>query len=310
MSASPGWLARYQAWRRPAEVGFWVLVLGLQGGFNAVVSWLDRRHLGTPLPFWQPASWELSSVLALGLLVPAVIWMDRRFPLRWATLARNLPWHLAATVVFSVVHVGLMVALRQGAYALAGQQYKVGSWAAMLGYEYLKDVRTYAMVLLALWSYRLLLLRAQGEARVLDPPDPPVAAAGAPPSGSAAQAGAEVAAQPGAAPAPPPRPERFLVRKLRKEFLIAASDIDWLQAQANYVALRVQGHEYLLRSTLTEFLGQLDPARFVRVHRSYAVNLDRIAEIEPLESGDARLRMKDGGEVPCSRRYREVLSGR
>jgi DNA-binding LytR/AlgR family response regulator len=139
-------------------------------------------------------------------------------------------------------------------------------------------------------SYRLLLLRLQGEARVLDAPE---ASAVTPP----------------APPEPAGRPERFLVRKLRREFLIAANDIEWLQAEGNYVGLHVNGHDYLLRSTLTDFLGQLDPARFVRVHRSYAVNLDRIAEIEPQESGDARLKMKGGGQVPCSRRYREALAG-
>jgi DNA-binding LytR/AlgR family response regulator len=54
---------------------------------------------------------------------------------------------------------------------------------------------------------------------------------------------------------------------------------------------------------------RLDPARFVRVHRSYMVNLDRLQEIEPLESGDARLRMRDGQVIPCSRRYRSALRG-
>ena len=52
---------------------------------------------------------------------------------------------------------------------------------------------------------------------------------------------------------------------------------------------------------------RLDPARFVRVHRSYMVNLDHVAEIEPLDTGDARLTMHDGSRVPCSRRYREAL---
>lgn len=100
------------------------------------------------------------------------------------------------------------------------------------------------------------------------------------------------------------------MRKLRREFLIAANDIEWLQAQGNYVGIHVNGHDYLLRSTLADFLGQLDPARFVQVHRSFAVNLDRVAEIEPLDSGDARLRMKDGSQVACSRRYRDALGGR
>ena len=97
------------------------------------------------------------------------------------------------------------------------------------------------------------------------------------------------------------------MRKLRREFLIAANDIEWLQAQGNYVGLHVNGHDYLLRSTLADFMTQLDPARFARVHRSYVVNLDQVAEIEPLEAGDARLLMKGGTRVPCSRRYRDAL---
>jgi hypothetical protein len=47
----------------------------------------------------------------------------------------------------------------------------------------------------------------------------------------------------------------------------------------------------------------------VRAHRSYIVNLDCIAEIEPTEGGDAQIKMKDGSVVPCSRRYRDGLRG-
>ena len=99
----------------------------------------------------------------------------------------------------------------------------------------------------------------------------------------------------------------FAVRKLGKEFLVAANDIEVLQASGNYVNLRVRGREYPLRSTMAAIEPRLDPARFVRVHRSYMVNLDHVAEIEPLDTGDARLTMHDGSRVPCSRRYREAL---
>ncbi|MDP2165455.1 MAG: LytTR family DNA-binding domain-containing protein [Hydrogenophaga sp.] len=279
------WPERYRPYRRPAEIGFWVAVLTIHMLFNSITTWIDLRHA----PFVQPLVWELSSNLTVGLLIPALVAFERRFPLRWDTLRRNLPWHLAGTLVFCAVHVLVMMALRKAAYASVGASYTVGNWAKVFAYEYLKDVRSYALILCAVFSYRLLLLRLQGEARVLDAPD---AAAGSAPAAEAA------------------RPERFLVRKLRKEFLIAASDIEWLQAQGNYVGIHVNGHDYLLRSTLADFLGQLDPARFVQVHRSFAVNLDRVAEIEPLDSGDARLRMKDGSQVACSRRYRDALGSR
>ncbi len=284
MADSTDWFARYQPVRRRAEVAFWVAVLALQAGFNTLVQRMDRPSLA----LWQPLVWEVSSAIVLGLLVPAVVAWERRYPLRWGVLRAHLPWHLVATLVFCVLHVAGMVALRQAAYAALGQVYDVGSWAGMLVYEYLKDVRTYALILAAALSYRLLMLRLQGEARVLDAPEPPAGSAATP-------------------AAPAARPERFLVRKLRREFLVAAADIECLQAQGNYVGLRVNGHDYLLRATLTEFLEQLDPARFVRVHRSHAVNLDRVAEIEPLDSGDARVTMRGGSVVPVSRRYRDAL---
>lgn len=277
------WLARYQPYRRRAEIGFWVLVLLIQMLTNSITTWIDLRTT----PFAQPLVWELTSNLTVGLLIPFLIAFERRFPLSWDTLGRNLPWHMAGTLMFCGAHVLVMMALRQAAYAAAGTSYTTGPWASVFAYEYLKDVRSYVLILSALLGYRLLLLRAQGEARVLDAPEP--------------------ASDTTPAPGPLLRPERFLVRKLRSEFLIAAADIEWLQAQGNYVGIHVNGHDYLLRSTLSDFLVQLDPARFVQVHRSFAVNLDRVAEIEPLDSGDARLRMKGGSQVPCSRRYRDAL---
>lgn len=52
---------------------------------------------------------------------------------------------------------------------------------------------------------------------------------------------------------------------------------------------------------------RLDPARFVRAHHSYMVHLDCTGEIEPLDTGDARIVMRDGNIIHCSRRYRDVL---
>lgn len=207
-------------------------------------------------------------------------------------LRRHLPWHMLASVAFSALHVAGMVLLRKLVYVAQGEQYSFGNWEVQWPYEFLKDVRTYAFMVFGIRFYRLFMLRLQGEARLLDPPEEPPHAPDVP--------------EP-AAPSAPARPERFLVRKLRREFLVNAADIDWLQAQGNYVAMRVNGHDYLLRATLTDLLAQLDPARYARVHRSHAVHLDRIREIEPLDGGDARLHMRDGSQVPCSRRYRGEL---
>lgn len=286
----PAWLSRYRRHERALDAGFWMLVLLAQVTFNSLVAWIDLRRFQPAQTFGHPLLLELTSTVVVGALIPAVIAWERRHPIRLDTLPGCLGWHLLGSLAFTAVHVLGMVGLRHLAFAAAGVDYRSPPWTLVFTYEWLKDVRSYAAILAAVLGWRFLLLRTQGEARVLDAPEPP--------------------ADQAPAPDPPPepvRPERFLVRKLRKEFLIAAADIDWLQAQGNYVGLRVQGHDYLLRATLTDFLQQLDPARFARVHRSWAVNLDRVAEIEPQDSGDARLTMKDGSTVPCSRRYREAL---
>lgn len=219
-------------------------------------------------------------------LVPAMVWCTRRFPLRLDDWRRLLALHLLGSLAWSILHVAGMVAIRKAAYASVGDSYDFGAWWREFGYEYLKDVRSYAGVVLTIEAYRLVLRRLQGEASLLSLPDegPPVE--------------------------PVDRPERFLIRKLGREFLIAANDIEWLQASGNYVNLRVRGHDYPLRSTLAGIETKLDPARFARVHRSYMVNLDRIASIEPLDTGDARVHMQDGAKLPCSRTYRADLRQR
>ena len=242
---------------------------------------VERRSLA--FAWWEPVTWELSSTVMLLALVPAQLAFERRFPFQPGAWRRAVPWHLLATVVYSLVHVLGMVALRHLIYEIAGSRYSFGDWPRELAYEYLKDVRTYAFVLGVVYLYRLLLLRLRGEARLLVAPDagPPVEAVD--------------------------RPARFLVRKLRAEFLVPASDIEWLEAAENYVNLHVRGHVYPLRSTMTAIEDRLDPLRFVRVHRSYIVNLDFLERIEPLDTGDARQLLKDGLCIPCSRRYRHSL---
>jgi hypothetical protein len=194
-----------------------------------------------------------------------------------------LPIYLIASVVWSLLHVVGMVLLRKFAYVVAGGHYDFGNWLRELAYEYLKDVRIFSFIVVVHHSYQWLWRRWQGEARLLDVPDnaPPVD--------------------------PAIRPERFLIRKLGREFLVAADDIEWLQAAGNYVNLRVRDRDYPLRSTVAVIEGKLDPARFTRIHRSYIVNLDHVASIEPLDTGDARVHLKDGTLLPCSRRYRNAL---
>lgn len=283
---APSVYDRYRPWQRLVEVGFWVGTILVNAVGNSMTVLMDVHRVGLDTADWEPAVWEGSSALLWLAIVPCVVWFTRRVPLQWSGLRRYLALHLLASVVVCLVHVGGMVGLRTLAYRFMGETYVFGDWAAGFGYEYLKDVRSYAGMVLTIELYRLLLRGLQGEASLLAAPDegPPLE--------------------------PLDRPERFLVRKLGRDFLVAAADIEWLQAAGNYVNLRVRGHDYPLRSTIAGIEARLDPSRFARVHRSYIVNLDRIASIEPLDTGDARLHLVDGTVLPCSRRHRAALRER
>lgn len=278
---------------------FWGLVLTAQLVGNSLVTASELQSAGRNYQPWEPWLWELTSVALVAPLIAMVQAWEQRFPLQHPHWRIHLAWHVLGSGVFCTVHVVGMRVLRNLAYGALDAPYLPAPWWSMWRYEYLKDLRAYTLIVLTVVTYRWWRLRLQGEARLLDSPDPP----------HETPAPAAEPVVPPHAPPTPAFPERFLVRKLQREFLIAPSDIAWVQAQANYVALHVHGHEYLLRSTLADFERQLDPALFVRVHRSHLVQRNAINHIEPLDSGDALLHLRNGARVPCTRRYRAGLVG-
>ncbi|QGW63760.1 LytTR family transcriptional regulator [Lysobacter soli] len=277
---------RSHARRRAFEIGFWVVTTLINAVANSVTVLMDIRRTRLDFGAWEPVTWEWSSAVLMLALAPAVVWFTRRVPLHWDTWRRTLPLYVLASLVFSLAHVLGMVAIREVVYAAHGAEYDFGPWLEQLGYEYLKDVRSFASMVVLVEGYRFIRRRLQGEASLLGEPDegPPVE--------------------------PVERPERFLIRKLGREFLVAANDIEWLQAAGNYVNLRVRGHDYPLRCTMATIEERLDPSRFARIHRSYMVNLGQVASIEPLDTGDARVHLSDGTVLPCSRRHRDALRER
>lgn len=275
-------LPRYLAHRRRFETAFWIVLLTAQCVANVVVVRLDWQRAGKPLALWEPVVWEASSLLMVGLLIPAIAVFAARVRTRAPSLRAGLLAHLLATPVFCVIHVVGMVALREAAYALAGGDYDFGAWPRELAYEYVKDIQSYFTIVALIELYGLLLRRWQGEARMLSDD----------------------------APTPRPVTDRFLVKKLGREFLVRVADIDWIESAGNYVTLHVGDTGYLLRDTMAAMAARLDGQGFARVHRSAIVNLDRVAQITPFDTGDGEAELTGGARVPVSRRYRADLKQR
>ena len=265
-----------------SQMALMAILLAASAVSNVYTAIANSARAGIRLPLWEPIIWESTSVACVALLIPAVGWWLTRFPLGPGAWRRSLPAHIAATVPFSLVHVGAMVALRDLAYGWLGREYVFGPWWPGWLYEYRKDIITYGLIVLGIMAFRLygLVLETHRD--------------------EAAPEGSTVAPD-------TPLPERLVVRKLNREYILNVADIDRIEANGNYVTVHARGSTYPRRESLTALEKRLDPGRFVRIHRAHLVNIDRIREIQPWDHGDYRILLQDGSCVNLSRRYRDRL---
>ena len=252
---------------------------------NVFTGLTDHAREGDPLQWWEPALCEYSSAVLIWALLPFMAWLYRRAPIASNTWRWTVPLHVAVTPVFSLLHVGGMVLLRKLGYGLLGGHYRFGPWLSDWIYEYRKDFVTYGLLVAGLQAFRVYQLWLESQ---LAPVEAPAAST-----------------EP-AAPEPAPL-ERLVVKKLNREFILNTADIDRIDADGNYVTIHAQGATWPLRESLAALERKLDSKRFARVHRGHIVNLDRIREIQPWDSGDYRIVLADGSHVNFSRRYRSRL---
>ena len=148
------------------------------------------------------------------------------------------------------------------------------------------------------------LLKPYGPERLADALDHARTRIGKPAAVSAARLAAD--ARPDRKPA-----ERILVRDQAKVHVLGVERVDYIEAQDDYVCIHAEGQRYLKTQTLGDLEEQLDPQRFVRIHRSYLLNIDRLQRLEPYSKDSRMAVLKDGRELPVSRagytRLRELM---
>ena len=98
--------------------------------------------------------------------------------------------------------------------------------------------------------------------------------------------------------------ERWIVRSAGRMMIVKSGDIDWVETAGDYACLHAKGKTHLLRETMSAMAQKLDPGKFIRIHRSAIVNLDRIQEMLPQPHGEIVLLLKDGVRLTLSRTYR------
>jgi hypothetical protein len=250
---------------------------------TSVIMEAGRKSAEPSFQLWEPFVWEYSSAISALLLFPFFILLLKKVPFNWQAIKRSLFSYLLASVAFSLLHTGIMVALRELVYLLVGGNYDFGDIGFELIYEYRKDLWSFIFFIVFIKSYGFILSRLQGEAN-------PVA-----------QSEDENISQ---------SFDRLLVKKLGKEFIIKIADVEWLESAGNYVNLHIKGRIYPTRATLSQFVEHISDKGFCRIHRSHAVNLEQIESITPLSSGDSEVKLLNGKILNLSRRYKDNFKAR
>jgi hypothetical protein len=275
-------LIHFQQNKRWYEVLIIIVYLFINNTILATSVLMEARRSEGPLPFdlWEPFVWEYSSAILSAFLFIPVVYLLKRFPMNWQHIPRTLFIYLLASFAYSFIHVGGMVAIRKLAYFSQNRIYDFGNIVFEMFYEYRKDLWAFVFVIIAINCYHFVLSRLLGEANLLDQSEEEQSSV---------------------------TPDRLLVRKLGKEFLVKVSDIEYLESAGNYVNLHSKGRIYPTRNTMNKLIDKLNGQGFCRVHRSYSVNLDEISSMTPQPSGDSDIVLASGKTIPLSRRYKDEL---
>lgn len=101
--------------------------------------------------------------------------------------------------------------------------------------------------------------------------------------------------------------KRLAIKSGGRVSIVPVLDIDWIEAKGDYMRLHAGKSSHLLRETMQRLEEELDPVRFVRIHRSTIVNIDRVKELHPFFKGEYVVQLQDGTQLKLSRGYKEKL---
>jgi hypothetical protein len=274
-------LQHFKKYQLPYEVLAIFCYFLINGAILATSVIMEANRSGEPsFQLWEPFVWEYTSALVTMFLLPGIIWLLKKYPFNWSKIKHSLAVYLISAILFSVVHVSMMVAVRKTVYWAQSLKYDFGDIFIEFFYEFRKDLWSFIFILLFLKGYSFIISRLQGEANPI------------------AIGEEENVTQ---------RFDRLLVKKLGKEFIVKVEDVEWLESSGNYVNLHSKGRIYPTRATLTKFIAQIETLGFCRIHRSHAVNLNNIDSITPLNSGDSEVKLNNGKILNLSRRYKDAF---
>jgi hypothetical protein len=224
-------------------------------------------------------------------IVPLAIALAQKLPVAREHRLRNLGIHSLIALAVGAVHPYLYILVYSLAMEPRWAVFVAKSLLPYLHYWYMQDllmaVLAYAMAVAATQAFLYYRSFQQGQLRAQE------------------EMNEEAPRILNQQSARPQTVKRILVKSGDKSIFLRPSEISWIEAQGNYVALHVGAQSYLVRQTIAALEATLDPARFQRIERSMIVNLDSIRELLPAGRGEWQIVLKDGVTLKLSHTFRE-----
>jgi DNA-binding LytR/AlgR family response regulator len=258
--------------RRWLEAAAWIALVAVLWGTDLLAKYLANRQSGMGADTFRLVAEQATSAVAVLIMVLFLVHWLKLFPLTLREWPRTIIGHVIGSVFFAFGHFVLMVALRIPSYALTGRTYVWREpFANNLIVEYQKDIKIYIGFVVLISAYQYYRRARSAE--------------------------------------PQPHTDRLVVQSGTANSIIRLEDIEYLEAARNYVSVHADGREYIIRDTMTNLSRRLSSGPFVRTHRSFIVNIDKVREIRSADTGQ-RIVLTSGAEVPLSRSYRDEFARR
>lgn len=251
------------------QVTGWILLVAVLWGVDLLAKMSERDQLGIGKDDFRLISEQVTSGLAVLILIPLVLRWLQVFPLQRGAWAGAVIGHTAGSILFAFGHHVAMIVMRVPWYKIHDIDYLWSDpFLGNLIVEYQKDVKVYFGIVVVATAYQLYC-------RTREKTQPALT-------------------------------DRLVVQTGTADRVLPLSQIDYLEAARNYVSVYADGREYVIRDTMGGLAGRLPGAQFARTHRRFIVNVDKVREIRTGDSQQYVL-LSSGKEIPLSRGYRDAF---
>jgi hypothetical protein len=245
----------------------WVVLVAVLWSVELLAAMSERDRIGVGKDDFRLISEQVTSALAVLILIPFVLRWLRVFPLTRGAWAEAVVGHTAGSVLFAFGHHVLMIVMRVPWYKVNGIDYLWRDpFLRNLIVEYQKDIKVYFGIVVVAIAYQMYCRSRPGKQSALT--------------------------------------DRLVVQTGTADRILMLGEIDYLEAARNYVSVHADGREFIVRDTMSNLRKKLPGAQFVRTHRSFIVNIDKAREIRSRDSQQCVV-LSSGKEVPLSRGYRD-----